>query len=81
MDLEYPDDEPLKELSFAAETVVSTSEWSKVGVGNPIISLCAVSGLQGTQTIHVVWYSCKRPLQVFLDGGNTHNFIDIKAAK
>lgn len=46
-----------------------------------MISLCALSGLQWAQKIHVTGYSEKRPIQILLDGGSTHNFIDEKTAK
>lgn len=46
MDSQYPDEEPLEESSLATETIVSTAEWSKVVVDNPLISLYALSCLQ-----------------------------------
>lgn len=46
-----------------------------------MISLCALSGIQGAQTIHVIGYSNKSPLQIPLDGRSTHNFIDCESAK
>ena len=48
---------------------------------NPLISLCALAGIQGAQTIHVKGYSGKRPVQILLDGGSTHNFIDKDCVK
>lgn len=40
-----------------------------------LISLCAISGVQGSQTIHVKGYSGKRQVQILLDRGSTYNFI------
>lgn len=81
MDLEYSEDEPFEVSSLVTKTIICTGEWSEGCVNNPVITLCALSGLQGSQTIYIVGYSCKRPLQVLLDGGITHNFIDVEVAK
>ncbi|KAF3665038.1 hypothetical protein FXO37_11210 [Capsicum annuum] len=40
------------------------------------ISLQAFTGVTGYQTIRVTGYHVKRPLQVLIDTGSTHNFID-----
>ncbi|XP_070031874.1 uncharacterized protein [Nicotiana tomentosiformis] len=44
-------------------------------------SLYAIKRIQGAQTIHVTSYSDKRPIQILLDRGSTHNFIDSESAK
>lgn len=58
-----------------------SEEWSSPGSEQPFISLCALTGIQGAQTIHITGYSDKRPIQILLDGGSTHNFIDFESAK
>ncbi|XP_019258307.1 PREDICTED: uncharacterized protein LOC109236562 [Nicotiana attenuata] len=63
------------------EDEATTEEWSGNEGDPPRISLCALSGIQGAQTIHVTGYSNKRPLQILLNGGSTHNFIDCESAK
>lgn len=40
------------------------------------ISLHAFTGVSGYQTIRVTGYHEKRPLQVLIDTGSMHNFID-----
>ncbi|PHT80987.1 hypothetical protein T459_14002 [Capsicum annuum] len=40
------------------------------------ISLQAFTGVLGYQTIRVIGYHKKKPLQVLIDTGITHNFID-----
>lgn len=47
----------------------------------PLISVCALNRLQGAQPIHVIGYNDKRSIQILLDGGSTHNFIDVESAK
>ncbi|OIT01913.1 putative mitochondrial protein [Nicotiana attenuata] len=44
------------------------------------ISLQAFTGVTGYQTIRVTFYHKKRPLQVLIDIGSTHNFIDEELA-
>ncbi|XP_047257482.1 uncharacterized protein LOC107849355 [Capsicum annuum] len=45
------------------------------------ISLQAYTGISGYQTIRVTGYHEKMPLQVLIDTGSTHNFIDQEVAK
>lgn len=45
------------------------------------ISLQAYTGVTGYQTLKVTGYHEKRPLQVLIDTGSTHNFIDQEVAK
>lgn len=45
------------------------------------ISLQTFIGFSGYQTIRVTGYHEKRPLQVLIDTGSTHNFIDQEVAK
>lgn len=45
------------------------------------ISLQAFTGVNGYQTIRVTGYHGKRPLQVLIDTGSTHKFIDQEMAK
>ncbi|XP_019239740.1 PREDICTED: uncharacterized protein LOC109219722 [Nicotiana attenuata] len=81
MDLEIVEGEGDETMKQQSEEIPPKGEWA-AGEGNtPMISLCALSGLQGAQAIHVTGYSEKRPIQILLDGGSTHNFIDESAAK
>ncbi|KAG5575914.1 hypothetical protein H5410_056048 [Solanum commersonii] len=45
------------------------------------ISLQAFTGVTGYQTIRVTGYHEKRPLQILIDTGSTHNFIDEEMAR
>ncbi|XP_019258306.1 PREDICTED: uncharacterized protein LOC109236565 [Nicotiana attenuata] len=45
------------------------------------ISLQAFTGVTGYQTIRVTGYHKKRPLQVLIDTGSTHNFIDEEVSR
>ncbi|XP_070038889.1 uncharacterized protein [Nicotiana tomentosiformis] len=45
------------------------------------ISLQAFTGVTGYQAIRVTGYHEKRPLQVLIDTGSIHNFIDLEVAK
>lgn len=45
------------------------------------ISLQAFTGVSGYQTLRVTGYHEKQPLQVLIDTGSTHNFIDTEVAK
>jgi len=47
----------------------------------PQISVNALSGVQGFQTMRVTGMSGKTPLHILLDLGRTHNFLDISMAK
>ena len=48
---------------------------------NPQISINALSGLPGFQTMRVTGMYGKSPLHILLDSGSTHNFLDISMAK
>lgn len=62
LDLEYGDDECSEEAIPKAEGDAITKEWSVTEGDPPMISLCALSGIQGAQTIRVIEYSNKRTL-------------------
>ncbi|XP_059284972.1 uncharacterized protein LOC132038306 [Lycium ferocissimum] len=81
--LEMEEGEPDKgiEVLEQIEEDGEKDKWSNTEVNTPLISFCALTGLQGAQTIHVVGYHEKRPIQLLLDGGSTHNFIDVNAVK
>ncbi|OIS96378.1 putative receptor-like protein kinase [Nicotiana attenuata] len=80
IDLEYPEGE-IEEDPVKSEGTSPTEEWTVPDIDPPLISLCALRGLKGAQTIHVIGYSNKRPIQILLDGGSTHNFIDVESAQ
>jgi len=47
----------------------------------PQISINALSGVQGFQTMRVTGLYGKTPLHILLDSGSTHNFLDISMAR
>lgn len=58
MDIEYPEGDMEKEpVKF--EGAPTTKELTLTDGDLPLISLCALSGLHGPQTIHVIAYSEK----------------------
>ena len=46
----------------------------------PCISVNALSGNHGYQTIRIIGYHGKNPLHILIDSGSTHNFVDIGIA-
>jgi len=52
-----------------------------VDKSTPQISVNALSGVQGFQTMRVTGLHGKNPLHILLDSGSTHNFLDISMAK
>lgn len=40
------------------------------------ISIHALQGTQGYQTIRLMGYSHRKPLNILIDSGSTHNFMD-----
>ncbi|XP_075111167.1 uncharacterized protein LOC142181667 [Nicotiana tabacum] len=81
LELEVPESELTDSGNNNSETDSPSEEWSSHGSEQPFISLCAITVIQGAQTIHVTGYSDKRPTQILLDGGSTHNFIGSESAK
>ncbi|XP_060170593.1 uncharacterized protein LOC132601530 [Lycium barbarum] len=59
----------------------SLTEYIEEGDEFMTISLQAFTGVSGYQTIRVTGYHEKKPLQVLIDTGSTHNFIDQEVAK
>ena len=47
----------------------------------PCISIQAVNGAPGYQTMRVTGHYGRRPIQLLIDSGSTHNFLDIELAK
>ena len=47
----------------------------------PFISLQAINGVQGFQTMRVMGYFGKKSLQLLVDSSSTHNFVDLKLAQ
>lgn len=68
MDLEVSKTEGVEEVSPTYEGNGSVEEWTVMDGETPMLSLCALSGLQGAQTIHMRGYSETRPIQILLDG-------------
>ncbi|VFQ81961.1 unnamed protein product [Cuscuta campestris] len=47
----------------------------------PCISFHAVNGIAGYQTMRVTGHFGKKAIQILVDSGSTHNFLDIELAK
>lgn len=47
----------------------------------PVISLHAITGSFGGSTIRVMGSAAGKPLQILVDSGSTHNFLDITTAR
>jgi len=47
----------------------------------PCISLQAINGIQGFQTMRVRGYFGKKSIQILLDSGSTHNFVNLSLAQ
>nr|DAD20694.1 TPA_asm: hypothetical protein HUJ06_022157 [Nelumbo nucifera] len=47
----------------------------------PCISVNAITGNSHFQTMRVIGYHKKRPLQILINSGNTHNFVDEQVVK
>ncbi|KAK6791390.1 hypothetical protein RDI58_010471 [Solanum bulbocastanum] len=63
-------------LEPAKDTNMTTVEGE-----TPMISYCALAGIKGAQTIQVIRYSGKKPIQILLNGGSTLNFISMEFVK
>lgn len=52
-------------------------------IDNPQISVYAIDGAltKGYQTMRVTVYVNKRPLNILIDSGSTHNFLDVHIAR
>ncbi|XP_070011218.1 uncharacterized protein LOC142162326 [Nicotiana tabacum] len=74
-------DECLEDSNLKTEGDATNEDWFVSDSDPSMISLSALSGIQGAQIIHMTGYNNKRPLQILLDGGSTHNFIDCEYAK
>lgn len=47
----------------------------------PCISVNALSGHHGYQTMRIIGFYGKTPLHILIDTGSTHNFVDIPIAE
>ena len=52
----------------------------ELNVLKPCISMNALSGNHGYQTIRIIGYHGKHPLHILIDYESTHNFVDIEIA-
>ncbi|OIT40314.1 putative mitochondrial protein [Nicotiana attenuata] len=68
MNMEVSDTEGVEEVSPTTEGNGSVEEWTTMESETPMLSLCALSGLQGAQTNYVLGYNDKRPIQNSLTG-------------
>ena len=48
---------------------------------DPCISLHVVNGVQTYQTMRVTGHYGRKPIQILIDSGSTHNFLDVELAK
>lgn len=48
---------------------------------DPCISLHAVNGIQSYQTMRIAGHYGRKPIQILLDSGSTHKFLDVELAK
>jgi len=47
----------------------------------PCISLQAINRVQGFQTMRVMGYVGNKAIQILIDSGSTHNFVDVRLAQ
>jgi len=47
----------------------------------PCISLQAVNGVQGYQTMRLIGHHGHKRIQILVDSGSAHNFVDVDLAK
>lgn len=47
----------------------------------PLISLYAIEGVEGASSMRVVGYCGKRQLQILIDNGSTHDFLNVELAR
>lgn len=71
-------DEEIDLGSGEQEESVQDMHMNDMGTDTPVLSLFALNGLKGAQTIQVTGYCNKKPLQILLDGGSSYNFINSK---
>ena len=50
-----------------------------LGDQEPCISVNALSGIQGYQTMRVVGFVGRKPIHILIDSGSTHNFLDLNS--
>ena len=72
------EEEQEKEHDSDAQEVL---EVEAEGGENCEISIHALNGIPGFHTLRVVGYSEKGPLNILIDPGSTHNFIDEEVAR
>ncbi|XP_075096365.1 uncharacterized protein LOC142174465 [Nicotiana tabacum] len=65
MDLEFPEEELVEEYLSKSECDSPKEEWSNS---------------EGYSDHSCDWIQCRRPIQILLDGGSTHNYIDKEIA-
>lgn len=75
------DEETKKEMQGYMEELVPREDVQEVREEGMTISLQAFTGTRGYQTIRVTGYHVRQPLQVLIDTGSTHNFIDEEVTK
>ncbi|XP_021974785.1 uncharacterized protein LOC110869888 [Helianthus annuus] len=71
---ENEEGEPLVDI-MGQDSVIDTT------LSDPLISIHALTGIPSFSTMQVVGNLGTKPLQILIDSGSTHNFIDEKLAK
>ena len=72
--IEIPGEDDEESAELLPETGDDLSEETEV---QPQISMLALSGAQGFQTMRITGLYGKTPLHILIDSGSTHNFLDI----
>ncbi|CAJ2675682.1 unnamed protein product [Trifolium pratense] len=83
MVMELDDDEPvLEELTHAVtQDIPESSIVVSHNIDTPQLSVQALSGMPNYQTMRISALHNKKLLQILIDSGNTHNFLDLEMAK
>lgn len=76
MDDEEPVDEEIEVIEEDSSAQISNNQ-----IEGPQLSLNALTGVHNYQTMRVSGPYNKKMLQILIDSGSTHNFLDLDVAK
>lgn len=76
MEMKEDDSDEGAELDEVGQEQLDNSSY-----GSPRLSLNVLTGTSNFQTMRVTGMHNKKPIQVLIDSGSTHNFRDLDAAK
>jgi len=71
----------LDEVTDSDEETPTAVETGTSNVGDPLISVNALTGITSFRTMRVTGLFKKKPLHILIDSGITHNFLDVHLAK